>query len=356
MSLLYNPDWEKAKTSFVGWWEGANTSSPLLQILAPRNRPIEEAPKPETPDSVEDQWLNAEFRMDLFEYNASRTFYGGDAVPFFDPQIGPGAMALYLGSPPKFMPDTVWYGKVHDDIRTAPLPEFDETNKYWQWSLRIAREAVSRFRGKALVSFPDFVEGVDALACLFGSEELLTYMVDCPAHVHRFMERHTDLYFDYYDRLYEIVKDDDGASCYSAFYAWGPGKTAKLQCDFSAMISPQMFREFVQPYLREQCRRLDYSVYHWDGPSAIPHLDALLEIEELHAIQWTPGAGQKGVGDQVWWTLYSRIVEAGKSLMLLGVSVDEIQPLVDRFGPERLDIMTQCDSEEEASDVVERFQ
>ena len=355
VSLLYNPNWENAKRSFTGWWNGTNATRPLLQVTAPLDKPIEDIPAPPPPVSPDDQWLNAKLRMDTFEYNASRTFYGGDAVPYFDPQLGPGTMALYVGSPPTFKPDTVWYGKIHDDIRKAPLPEFDECNKYWQWSLKTAKEAVERFKGKALVSFPDLIEGADILASLVGTQELLYYMVDHPTHVHRLLERLTDLYFEYYDRLYEIIEDDRGGSCFSAFWVWGPGRTAKVQCDYCAMISPQMFREFVQPYLREQCRRLDHSVYHLDGPDCIVHLDALLEIEELKAIQWTPGVNQPSAGDKAWWPLFYRIIEGEKSVMALGVAPAGVEPLIAEFGPARLDIVTWCATEEEARALLDRF-
>ena len=34
---------------------------------------------------------------------------------------------------------------------------------------------------------------------------------------------------------------------------WAPMRWYPLQCDFSAMISPDMFAEFVLPDLAEQC-------------------------------------------------------------------------------------------------------
>ena len=43
-------------------------------------------------------------------------------------------------------------------------------------------------------------------------------------------------------QLYDLLRDDRGGS---HFWAWAPGRMAKLQCDFSAMISPQMFRQFM---------------------------------------------------------------------------------------------------------------
>ena len=41
-------------------------------------------------------------------------------------------------------------------------------------------------------------------------------------------------------------------------------------------------------FTREQCRWLDHSLYHLDGTQALHQLPALLAIEELDAIEWTP--------------------------------------------------------------------
>lgn len=354
-SLLYNPRWHEARLRYTRWWHGVPDDRPLLQVLSPRSEPVEEAPDPPTAQSHEDQWMNADLRMRHFHHQATRTRFGGDAVPYFDPHLGPGAMALYLGSKPTFQPTTVWFSEVYDDLRSAPLPGFDETNSYWQWSLSTAAEASRRFHGKALVAIPDLCEGVDILASLLGAQRLLYHMMDEPGQVRRFLEKLHELYFRFYDPLYDASRDETGGSCFSAFSLWGPGRVAKVQCDFSAMISPGMFREFVQPYLREQCRRLDYPVYHWDGPDAVQHMDALMEIDELRAIQWTPGAGQPGPGDRSWWRLYRPVIDGGKSLMLCGVMPHEIDPLIEEFGPSRLNMTLWCRTEEEAIEIADRY-
>ena len=51
------------------------------------------------------------------------------------------------------------------------------------------------------------------------------------------------------------MRDEVGGSCY---WVWAPGRTAKFQCDFSAMISPAMFNEFMLPVLGEMCERVSY--------------------------------------------------------------------------------------------------
>ena len=108
--------------------------------------------------------------------------------------------------------------------------------------------------------------------------------------------------------MFERVRDADGGNVFAAFRIWGPGKTAKLQCDISANISARMFRTFVSPFLAEQCAWLDYSLYHLDGTTALQHVEPLLEIPRLNAIEWTPQAGLAGGGSPEWYDLYRRIL------------------------------------------------
>ena len=65
-----------------------------------------------------------------------------------------------------------------------------------------------------------------------------------------------------------------------------------IQCDFCYMISPEQFEEFVLPHLVEQVEHMERSVYHLDGVGELTHLDTILDIEGLTAIQWIPGGGR----------------------------------------------------------------
>lgn len=53
------------------------------------------------------------------------------------------------------------------------------------------------------------------------------------------------------------------------------------------------------------------------------HLPALLEIEELNAIQWTPGVGEPQGGSPKWYDLYKKILAGGKSVMACWVTLEE---------------------------------
>jgi len=348
MPSISQPAWERSRERYIAWWQHGFLDRPLLRVVAPRER----EPEPPQPPNAEARWLDAEYRLARFAWELEHLYYAGDAFPLFEPQLGPGSLAIHLGSPPRFAPETVWYDPIIADLAAAPLPAYDPGERYWVFTRELAREALRRFGDRALVGFPDLIENLDILASLRGAQNLLLDLVDQPGPVHRFQEAILAAHLSYYEELYQVIKDHAGGSTPMYLQTWGPGRTAKLQCDFSAMISPRMFEEFVLPYLRAQCRAVDHAAYHLDGPAAIVHLDLLLSIPELHAIQWVPGDGQPGLGDPCWLPLYRRILAAGRSLLLLGLPAVDVRPVLEAIGAKGVCISTMAASPEEADALV----
>jgi hypothetical protein len=122
------------------------------------------------------------------------------------------------------------------------------------------------------------------------------------------------------------------------------------------MISPDMFQEFVVPALAEQCAWLDHSLFHLDGPNCICHLQHLLDIDGLDAVQWTPGAGEPGAGDETWYPLYERILSAGKSAQILGATVPEAHRILDTFGRKGIFLGVEVNDESQAEDIIQRVE
>jgi hypothetical protein len=122
------------------------------------------------------------------------------------------------------------------------------------------------------------------------------------------------------------------------------------------MFFLRMFQRFVVPALTAQCDWLDHSLYHLDGTQALLHLDALLQIAPLDAIEWTPQAGIESGGNKRWHDLYRRILKAGKSVQVVNVEPDEVIPLLDAIGPRGVYMMIQFKDEDEAEHLVSRVQ
>jgi hypothetical protein len=84
-------------------------------------------------------------------------------------------------------------------------------------------------------------------------------------------------------------------------------------------------------------------------------LDALLSIDALDAIEWTPQDGLESGGHPRWYNLYRRILDAGKSLQVVGAAQEEILPLLDAIGDKGLYILTSFANEQEAEDLMNQL-
>ena len=332
---MWKRNWNETKQHFVDWWEHEGLVVSIRSAKPSGGAPHENCEAPPKPTSIRDGYVNAELRAQRNHHRLAHRSFPNDSLPISTTDIGPGSLALFLGSEPGFSKETVWFEPcIHDCDNPEDLPpfRFDESNGWWQTTEAIVQAAAKLAKGKYLVGCPDLVENIDILASLRGSQTILMDMIERPEWVEQKLAEINQAWFDAYQRIYDIIKLEDGSATFGAFDIWGPGKTAKLQCDASAMFSPDMFQRFVVPSLTEQCEWLDYSMYHLDGSQAMCHLDALLDIDALDAIEWTPEAGIESGGDPRWFELYKKILAAGKSIQAIDVGKDQIVPLLDAVG------------------------
>ena len=240
------------------------------------------------------------------------------------------------------------------DIREGPPLEFDENNEWFRKQMDIIKFGVENARGRFLVCIPDLIENVDTLASLRGTTEILLDMAVEPDSVKRRCFEINKAFFEAYDRIYELVRDEDNGSCYTVFDIWGPGKTYKVQVDLGAMFGPDMFENIVLEPLVQQCGKIDYCLYHLDGSQCFQHLDHILSIQSVKAVEWTPEPGQPGGGHPKWYDLYKRIKDAGKAVQAIWIKPDEIDPLFNAVGSEGMFLQIRVESESEARELLNR--
>ncbi len=310
--LAYREDMDEVRKRLTTWWNGGDIGRPAMQVYAPREKPIEVIPEmPEPPGWITGySTTNFDYRVNLGARACIGQHYLGEAVPVAAPDLAPNCLALYLGCKGVEMPGTVWCEPFINDPAEARF-DFRKDNFYWDFSYRLGQELLRLGKGKFLLHFPDLIEGLDTLAAMRDTQTLLMDLIERPEWVHACLRQITDRYFQCYDIFYDQYRDEVGGS---VFWAWAPGRMAKFQCDFSAMIGPDMFGEFMVPVLTEMCERVSYCMYHWDGPGAIPHHDHLLSIPALDMLQWTPGSGAEQCYDKRWWPLYHKTFDAGKKM------------------------------------------
>ena len=351
--LTWKENWSETRENFIDWW---NHEGLVLSVgRHPLDTPREELGALPGVGMVE-AYEDGPARASRSHARLAGQAFPGDSLPISSTDIGPGSLALALGSEPGFSPETVWFEPcIHEveEPETLPPLVFNPESHWWRVTEATCRAAAELGRGKYLVGCPDLVENVDIVSALRDPQTLMMDMILRPEWVEQKVWEVNQAFFEAYQRIYDIIKLPDGSSCFGAFALWGPGKTAKVQCDAAAMFSPGMFRQFVVPALTEQCEWLDHSMFHLDGTQCIDKLDALLAIEALDAVEWTPQAGIEGGGDPRWFEIYRRILDAGKSVQAVGVTLEQLKPLLDAVGPKGMYIMMWPRSLAEAEQALE---
>jgi len=347
--VLWKENWAESRQHYVDWWAGRGLVITMWEHLQTEGEPHEVVAAPSPPKDLDQYWFDPEWRAADLHYRLSRSSLKADILPVANTHLGPGSLAAILGANLAGGEDTIW---IHPRPGDSDAVELDENNRWWQLHLDLIRACQRYSQGRYFVGCPDLIEGLDTLAGLRGTQPVLVDTIEKPKDLEQRLQTVNNIWFEVFERIYqEINVNGEMAFCY--FSLWAPGRMAKLQSDISGMISPRHFRRFVLPYIREQCQKLDYSLYHLDGVAAIRHLDALLEIEELNAIQWTPGVGQPQGGDPCWYDLYKRIRAAGKSIMPAWVEVNELKPLLDAVGPSGVNILMHFTSERDIDAALE---
>jgi hypothetical protein len=261
--------------------------------------------------------------------------------------------ANFLGSPMKFVNRyTTWHEPIIDDPDHLPPLGFDPENKWWKLAKRLLEEAVSRSDGY-YVGCPDLNGPTEALALLRYHEKLAIDFYDNPDYIKPSLEKINQAWFRYWQEVTKITQATGGYFYWMGIYSDNI-PSIDLQSDFSCMISQKHFNEYFLPSLEEQTNMVDRTVYHLDGPGAIKHLDALLELPKLTGIQWVQGAGG---GSMLEYIPLLKRIEESKKLITFFCEKKEVEPLLKELKPEGLlPIVMDCESEEEAEALLKKIE
>ena len=345
---------EETKQRYINWWNHKGIILSMWEHFQEGVKPHADIAPPAPARDLSQKWFDPQWRAEYLDWYVAHSSLMADMLPVANTQLGPGSLAAILGGVFEGGEDTIW---IH------PAPDFNDEIVFnpehpnWILHKELLKACKAKANGNYFVGMPDLMEGLDVLAALKGTDMVLLDTVMQPEVLEQQMQQINDIYFKVFDELYDIIREgDEMAFCY--FSSWAPGKMSKLQSDISTMISQDDYRRFVQPFIREQCRKIDYTLYHLDGVGAMHHLPALLEIEELNAIQWTPGVGEPQGGSPKWYDLYKKILAGGKSVMACWVTLDELKPLLDNIGADGVHLEMDFHNErevEQAMRIIEEY-
>lgn len=308
--------WAKIRKTYDAWWNGTLTR-PLIKSPVRCYDPGRPAPKAPllAQDNCHDFSYTPEEIVDALDYELSQFEFMGDAFPVinFD-SFGPGVLAAFCGAKLDNSSGRVWFFPEENLPIDKIHIQYDPENPWVKRIKAIYKAGLDRWEGNVLLGMPDLGGVMDVIATFRGSEELLIDLYDAPEEVHRLREETYTAWMEAYHDLEKTLAGNPGYSDWDGLYSQTPSYV--LQSDFCYMIGTSMFDEFVLPDIEKACRDLDHTIYHLDGIGELKHLDHLLALPELHAVQWVYGDGQPGA--RHWIEVYQKIAAANKGIHMIG--------------------------------------
>ena len=341
--MQYKENLKEAKERMKAWWDHEIIDRPVNCYYIPKKRGKMGAYL----DMVGEDWFLAqnpdgiEEALDGFEKRAAFAFFGGEAIPSYFPNYGPGIVAAIFGVEPKYGASTVWFSRPtepNEIIEILESVKLNQNNEWYSRLLRITEYAAKRAGKNYQISQSDFGGVLDILSSFLGPTKLILTMRKSPEIIDTCRAIILEKLLKVYDDLQTIIERyGDGCNCW--LNVWCPKRWYAIQCDFSAMLNPKWFKRFALPDIVTQAEHMDYAIYHLDGPDALIHLDDLLEIPSITGIQWVPGAGKSPMGSNTWMPLYKKIQMAGKNIVI-DTSPEMVQSLYKNLDPKGLFVRT----------------
>ena len=263
MELCYKPDLERARTYWRAFWQHEIIDRPCVVVTAP----LETRTRGPVPymSGFRDE-LGFDGALAAFDEYAAGTYYGGEAIPYYEISFGPDQFSGFLGAELVMAKDraTSWVVTCIDDWASTRF-ELREDNPLWRQMRRFYRQGAAYGEGKFLLTVLDLHSHLDCLGAMRGAERLCMDLIDRPGEVEAALQQVRGLYRPMYEALYA-----DGDMARRGSLGWAPfyteGKFATIQCDYICLISPRQARRFAIPAIEEEANYLDHCVYHFDGP------------------------------------------------------------------------------------------
>lgn len=350
--MRFKEDIEIVKKRLYAFWDREIIDRALVSVIAPKekgkNISMFHNSRDMTgePEELRKYWEDPET---IYRNNMERlenTFLGGETLPIIFQNYGTSGHCNYYGAVPSYGNDTIWFDPVWDDLTEA---ENSYTEERLKQHLEITRYLTERAGDSYFIGMPDSSGTLDALGHLYGTENVLMDMLAEPDAVKNAIRILNEGWIRTNEMFYQVTEKLNGGGAHAWMHILAPGRVAHMQCDMSVMFSKDMYREFVVDELKQQMEWLEYPVYHFDGIEQEQHLDYILGLDRLKAIQWTHVAGQPSASHYL--PVLKRMQSAGKALIIMAPP-DDVPILLENLSIKGLYIHTEADDVETAKEII----
>ena len=308
------------------WWAHDCLDRPVFTGAADKNpaRPITR--RYELLDDL-DAWFDTKY-ADMQQMHRV-----GDALPRIRVQVP--VFGGVLGAKIEFSSGTAWtHPTIRDDWSNEPGWTWGEDNRWWELMRCVARRVSQDARGRYLVQSPGVGNATDLLSGMRGPQGLCIDVIERPERLLAAAEAIYPTWHRVSAETYRIPVEE-GCAVVQNVGLWSNRPYHVPQVDFSFMTSTVHFRQLFMPEIARHAATIGRNIFHLDGPGVARHIDAVLDIPDIQAIQWVPGAGTPS--PLPWIEMLRKIQRRGRSVQVV-CPPEDVLPLCEALRPEGLAI------------------
>ena len=188
-----------------------------------------------------------------------------------------------------------------------------EDNPWYQKYIEFCR-ALTEFSADRFSISQPILRGVsDTLGSLVGPTQMIYNMMDeeelVASAFHTIAEGQRELVAD----QYKVTRPFRDGYSFGLYRVWAPGKVMWFQEDLSALLSPDMFEDFLVETSERILAGYDYTMMHLHS-NGLQHLDRICGLKGLTAVQLNKDLMGPPIRDMV--PACRQILEAGKRVFL----------------------------------------
>jgi|GEM_PF-6151872 len=211
----------------------------------------------------------------------------------------------------------------------------DRINKGWLDKLVEMMEATVRWAAGAYpVPLPNLQMVAEMMGGARGATQLALDFFDYPAESKRLAEICLKIWMDVHEIVEPMCPRYEGGYAAHDYGLWAPEQVDVTQEDYSALLSPPIFHDFILPCQRAILKVLPYNILHLHPPS-IYVLDQVLDLPELKAINLNYEVGRRDLSTMI--PVWKRIQEHKPLLIYAShINEEEIARIVMELDPRGL--------------------
>ena len=326
--------------SYRAFWDRAPVPRPLVGFSIKSWFPLQEFAASAawqdrdvlTPDMVDPEaFLDDQERL-LHEGEAIaddilRGASPSQAVPWLDGMLG-ATLRILPGSILGAERTLAW-----DKLESLGL---DLQNAWFDKYIAFIEALVHRAAGRYPVSHGALIGPSDIAALLRGHTQSVLDLVEAPDEMRRLLWRSGAVFRQITEEAWQRLPLYHGGYFDAQYQLWSPGPIIRLQEDASGVLSPQLYREFLQPVDRAVAGHFASAFIHLHSNSMFLY-DLFLEVEEIRCFQVNYELHSGGPPIAGMIPAFRKIQAADRPLLVRGsFTPDELHLLVDALEPRGL--------------------